>query len=85
MHTPGPWRVGIEPTKVWEAQGAEAFIASMKEGTRAEQEANARLIAAAPEMYALLKAQTPDYPLSDCAANQRHIAAQKIIASIEGR
>jgi hypothetical protein len=32
-----------------------------------------------------LKAQTPDYPLSDCAANQRHIAAQKIIASIEGR
>jgi hypothetical protein len=80
QHTPGPWTlqpIGDETECNILGAGRE-LVATVSDN-------DARLIAAAPEMYALLKAQTPDYPLSDCAANQRHIAAQKIIASIEGR
>lgn len=50
MHTPGPWHVdGIHV-------GSEAYIVARVEAfePRAEREANARLIAAAPELLAVV-------------------------------
>jgi hypothetical protein len=54
QHTPGPWRVGIDGVSVWQADGPETKIVHTREGTGPERRANARLIAAAPEMLEAL-------------------------------
>lgn len=59
-HTPGPWHHGVSnPTTVWSgtqiASDVVAYCAH-NEFAIGEQAANARLIAAAPEMLAALKA-----------------------------
>ena len=54
-NTPGPWRVGIDPAVVWQENGAETMIAVLKEGADVEREANARLIAAAPDLVSSLR------------------------------
>ena len=59
-HTPGPWRVGpVDDTRVEDANGNE--VAQIdgdynQPDTWPLMEANARLIAAAPDMLAALKA-----------------------------
>ena len=58
--TPGPWRILFnDKTKVvLEQQGVAVFVADTYAGftkSEEEQKANAALIAAAPEMYALLQ------------------------------
>jgi hypothetical protein len=62
MHTPGPWVVGrTEPTQVWRAPTASrpsggpllartANVVELGALTRDEELANARLIAAAPDL-----------------------------------
>jgi hypothetical protein len=59
-HTPGPWQVNHEdPTQVCDADGEVrgcSPIAHCTVGTMAERKANAKLIAAAPEMLAALLA-----------------------------
>lgn len=56
-HTPGPWTAG--GTTVYGGSGARTTIASTAccgSLTREEDEANARLIAAAPDLAAVLRA-----------------------------
>ena len=53
-YTPGPWRVGIDRESVGEVNPPEAKIAMTREGTTPEREANARLIAAAPDLLEAL-------------------------------
>lgn len=60
-HTPGPWRVPNRiPTDVVDSN-EDRWIAdcqvSVNGAPREQQEANARLIAKAPEMYAMLKSR----------------------------
>lgn len=59
-HTPGPWRVSVEkypePRKVKVGTGEDGWwgVASAFGDTQEEAEANARLIAAAPDMLEAL-------------------------------
>ena len=56
-HTPGPWQVGSTIAlrhRVIDGNANE--VATMKGEFELEKQANARLIAAAPEMYRLLHA-----------------------------
>lgn len=53
-HTPGPWRVGVNPAIVAEA-ASDRWIAVCDEGfavPKEQQHANARLIASAPNLLA---------------------------------
>ena len=58
-YTPGPWTVNKDGTQVRTVErhdGHWVWVASMVGGaTRAEREANARLIAAAPELLEALR------------------------------
>lgn len=67
-HTPGPWQVGCRlDARVFDAEAANillitgprwdvAYAAHLAtDGNSAEQEANAKLIAAAPDLLALLQ------------------------------
>lgn len=59
-HTPGPWNWRFEgPTVIVEPIKATITILSGPEGYKETQEANARLIAAAPEMLEALKTARP--------------------------
>lgn len=54
-HTPGPWSVnfGMRPPRIWAAAAPETTICDMPRWDIehwAEREANARLIAAAPDL-----------------------------------
>lgn len=88
-HTPGPWdyfvgnangRGLIRVETAHDAPVAGVHIASAVRG--AESEANARLIAAAPDMLAALKAMVLNdtHTYRDC-----HRAALAAIAKAEGR
>jgi hypothetical protein len=53
-HTPGPWRIE-EQQGGWRVEPSGIWIGSSTARPRAENEANARLIAAAPEMAEALE------------------------------
>jgi hypothetical protein len=57
-HTPGPWRASIyggwDTPRVWSDQGAVAMLIHHESGP-GEAEANALLIAAAPDLLAALR------------------------------
>ena len=63
-HTPGPWEYSCEPYNFGDSKPTENYrfkiytpnksIAILPHPVSDEQEANTRLIASAPEMYALL-------------------------------
>ncbi len=58
-HTPGPWTValGVSPVDtVWDAEGEHKIASFISAPSRdwQEQDANARLIAAAPDLLAAL-------------------------------
>jgi len=55
-HTPGPWEIGQYPWLIqeFEKDGVEGEVAQVN-SHRTEFEANARLIAAAPDLLAALK------------------------------
>ena len=55
QHTPGPWRATKHTdTKGWTVSAGNSIASVKPRLNEAEVEANARLIAAAPEMSALL-------------------------------
>ena len=60
-HTPGPWQAEFtdvpyeELGETWTVEAAGSAICTL-DGPSDEREANARLIAVAPQMFALLKA-----------------------------
>lgn len=76
--TPGPWTIYEDLNHDWrirEPQGHRIATAWLHNG---EQGANARLIAAAPEMYALLRAFA-----EDDEAGSLWTAARALLAKID--
>jgi hypothetical protein len=75
MHTPGPWRaVAAEPECPFgfEIMAGDLYVAVAHGGIPvAEQAANANLVAAAPEMYAVLCGVLANAP--DAAATARAV------------
>ena len=59
-HTPGPWSAGtycLQPTVFWDKGNGTVAIASIHDGyAKGDPKANARLIAAAPDLLEALKA-----------------------------
>jgi hypothetical protein len=96
-HTPGPWRVFTTPAGkiigIGELTGDGVTDARfcLWRGDSAEAEANARLIAAAPELLAALKGILEDDAHTTSLADQRArwtsrmAAAADAIAKAEGR
>lgn len=85
MSTPGPWKMTLgRSTCAVKQEGALGYLCEMSDYARQEQIANARLIAAAPEMLAALK--KIDWLF---ASGQFHEITpkllQKLIAKAEGR
>lgn len=59
-HTPGPWTVELRPSMIWHVRGAENAVCftsgSYSPRGKARNEANARLISAAPDLLSALTA-----------------------------
>jgi len=94
-HTPGPWKLGYMgrgkysgSTGVYPDSGGPAF-AVLPPGRKEIQEANARLVAAAPDLLAALKAikdAAACCSLATAIPLAIHIAhANNIIAKAEGK
>jgi hypothetical protein len=93
MHTPGPWTAeppgiygyGADDDKYWSVQTDDQRICLLT--GQDDEESDARLIAAAPELLAALKALTllveVDYVGFDCLEQWRQAVAA--IAKAEGR
>ena len=92
-HTPGPWT-----TKVWQLDVGETikdlrFFYEVNDGAQGleERHANARLIAAAPELLEACKYLTKEIDLSklnikkDFSLINAHAAALKAIRKAEGK
>ena len=90
-HTPGPWQVKRLQLAIKSKPFGEAFIyintartptdshvVIMPRITEGEQEANARLIAAAPELLAALRYVAENYPIASTIV-------EEAIAHAEGR
>jgi hypothetical protein len=92
QHTPGPWEVSNDhkPSPyIIRQDGRFTGFASVKfhdflknEKARQEQEANARLIAAAPELLAALQDLCSDPYLSDPINADRMASAHAAIAKV---
>lgn len=87
-HTPGPWRY----TGEWgEIKGANDYHTICKVGysgslgSHAAYEANARLIAAAPETLEALKALLGRCRIMGCGEGIEALEAARVIAKAEGR
>jgi hypothetical protein len=59
-HTPGPWHVSEHSAIEVNAEGARAIVELWRRGNPAQELANARLIAAAPDLLAVLEAIVED-------------------------
>lgn len=85
-HTPGPWRVAngrIYSRAYQTALDLRLFVIcdlDMGNDPRGEQESNARLIAAAPELLAALQELLTDKYLSDPINKDRMAKARAAIA-----
>lgn len=102
-HTQGPWEIFEHPKRVeWEVRKSASgdpddwwFIATIYDGAEgASAEANAHLIAAAPEMYAALRMaltaivedlEEIGYEEQDIADNEIVKACRDAIAKAEGK
>ena len=65
MHTPGPWEHNKQPSEpwcIWGLNGTRAIAALCHNDDPAITTANARLIAAAPELLAACKAALATFP-----------------------
>lgn len=64
-HTPGPWHVGEDGDMVWgpKHKGSHVLVANVPFSKDPRVEADARLIAAAPTLYAVVKyaVDNPDF------------------------
>lgn len=85
-HTPGPWEITYG-TKVLaiRSRGALGYLATTSEYNRDEQLANARLIAAAPEMLAALKSVCNYLDGMKGPFNHELLNLKDVIAKAEGR
>lgn len=86
-HTPGPWTndVMVSLTETHEAGLNIGFLNTVNPQRRAEAQANARLIAAAPELLEALQAITDLYDTDEgCRSTPEYIAARAAIAKATG-
>lgn len=88
-HTPGPWGRNIPPISKYPViyAGRNTHVAQVltKATSEAEAEANADLIAAAPELLAACKAFESNYPMGiNPGADEAVRAAVAAIAKAEG-
>ena len=60
-HTPGPWKVSKNGNDIEMANSDNAGIATLYAISELQDKANAKLIAASPEMLEALKAMTEHY------------------------
>jgi hypothetical protein len=83
-HTPGPWHVGLKPGPIVYSEHGEQ-VANLFEPLIDEKEnkANARLIAAAPDLLAALKELCADKYLADPINAGRMKNARAAIAKAE--
>lgn len=94
-HTPGPWHLGLSQSGrrfVYSSRGEQPLMPNVKlnkTGVTREMEANARLIAAAPEMLEALKSAenfVDDHSEESYAAGQTLLARiRAAISKAEGR
>jgi len=88
-HTPGPWRVGpVDDTVVTDADGKEVAAIDGDYNSPDEwprMEANARLIAAAPEMLSALKRLVNPIPGTTRLPPWVYGIVVPVIAKAEGR
>lgn len=87
-HTPGPWGVETKGSKHF-VDGSDGLTVCVvdRQGVRcnrAENEANAVLIAAAPELLAACKTLLADPYLSDSINSDRMAACRIAVAKAEG-
>ena len=54
-HTPGPWDYDMGDFSIYQVETSDVVAELFSDHSRAEQEANARLVAAAPELLEALK------------------------------
>lgn len=82
-HTPGPWQAVALAVRwaVTTTAKPRTFNICIINNDRDEQEANARLIAAAPELLAALKAARPHIGVGYSAV-QRHAITSQVDAAI---
>ena len=94
-HTPGPWHIGVRTfhagRDVYGPKGEPVAVADDAITATPEAEANARLIAAAPDLLAALEALTACASMSGPAgttayliSNERMQAARAAIAKATG-
>lgn len=90
-HTPGPWSARANGAQWVVDAGREQRVASVNTALMG-QEANARLIAAAPELLAALRpfadigvSENPDYQPMIRMDREAILAARAAIAKAEGR
>lgn len=79
-HTPGPWRyVRANPSPTTGEHmiggGLPGYLAEVRDCGSGDVAANARLIAAAPDMLAALRAIAASEPAADCTMSAEWIAA----------
>ena len=96
-HTPGPWHYSEvirgrdqyyrqirADFKIAEVHACHSGVAGTKKG-RAEDEANARLIAAAPEMYEVLSELLDTLEMSKgYGFDEEYEKLRKVLAKVEG-
>lgn len=92
-HTPGPWHIGMKPGPIiYGPQGEQVADLRAHLLMPDESAANARLIAAAPELLEALKTMTDEYASSMRNAGVTHYPealaivrqARAVIAKAEG-
>jgi hypothetical protein len=86
-HTPGPWeakKVAVLQWSVWRVERRiwERPIVNLHHGVADEREGNARLIAAAPDMFAVLQRIAAHFENTDAPLG---LDAAALVARIEGR
>lgn len=84
-HTPGPWEQTFGCNIVTPTGQAVTTVHAMGRTTPEEREANARLIAAAPDMLTALKACLHDAELRGASTYAPYNELYAVIAKAEGK
>lgn len=61
LHTPAPWKADLVSLRIWANDGNTEIARTSSDVGIQEEEANARLISAAPELLSALKFLLADY------------------------
>ena len=85
LHTPGPWKCDLVSLKIWANDGNTEIARTSSDVSINEEEANAHLISAAPDLLETLQdicamIVSPNDTRADILAH-----AQKAIAKAEGK